>query len=120
MNKNKVTYKVFPEQGIVTAEISGCWYDAINIINERFMPNVTSALRIDLNNDNERFFMPKKFKAVAKCHPDDKFDEEVGKRVALNKLTDIYHRSLNTHLVNFMEAFYDCHLEIDSYLIKRV
>lgn len=119
MNKNRVIYSVFPEHKIVVAEIRGCELDAVNIVNGRFVPHATSALHVGVNYYDERFVMPYKFKGVAKCHEDDVFDVEVGKRIALNKLTETYHKSLNTHLWNYTKYLSDGVDNIVDYLEKR-
>lgn len=37
--------------------------------------------------------MPNVFEGVAKCHPDDTFDVDIGKRIALSRLLKWYHRA---------------------------
>ena len=105
MDNTRVEYKVIPEKRIVIANIYGTEHDAIDIFNGKFFANTTSALSIVReywNHDNGRFTMPRSFKAVARCHPEDVFDEEKGKKIALNKLSEKYNRSLDKHLANIM------------------
>lgn len=120
MNKSNVQYKVIPENGVVVATIYNTSFDAVDMINERFMQHATSSLYIKCRDyRDERFMMPNYFKAVAKCHDGDVFDENVGKRIALNKLTDAYHNSLNVHLFNYLTYISACADNIEEYLAKR-
>lgn len=120
MDKTKVQYKVIPENGVVVATIYNTSFDAVDMINERFMQHATSSLYIKCRDyRDERFMMPNYFKAVAKCNAEDTFDENVGKRIALNKLTDAYHNSLNVHLFNYLTYISACADNIEEYLTKR-
>ena len=104
MNHNRVTYKVIPEHRVVIAEINNTSSDAVREFNEKYLAHSTSSLWINVWHDDERFYMPHAFKAVARCHPDDEFDIEKGKRIALDRLADKYTKSLNKHLNNFIRA----------------
>lgn len=118
MNKERVTYKVFPEQRVVVAEIHECRFDAHHIINQ-LACNVISSLHVSLLRDDERFLMDHYFKATARCHPEDEFDVEIGKKIALKKLTEAYHRSLNKHVANYMKYLVTITDNINSFLAKK-
>lgn len=120
MNNTRVKYNVLPAVGIVTAEIEGCSFDAINMFNDRFMSNSTSSMKLQATKFDERFLMPFKFKAVARLHPDDKWDERIGKRVALDHLTEKYHWSLNKHLFNIAEYTFGPLSDLMGYLGERI
>ena len=116
MDTNRVQYKVIKEHGIVVAEIDCTKWDAIEEFNNRFLAHSTDSLKIDIAKWNdEHFVMPKAFKAVAKCHEDDVFDENIGKRIALNKLIDKYERSKNNKLAHIMIAFDKTLKAMDKY-----
>ena len=47
------------------------------------------------------------------------FDEEEGKRLALNRLADKYTKSLNKHLENILNAIDESLYELANHLYKR-
>ena len=119
MDNTRVDYKVMPEQGIVIAKIVGTSFDAMDAFNRKFLSTATSALDLNAYARDEKFHMPYAFKAVARCHPEDTFDENKGKRVALNKLSDKYNRSLDKHLANIMLALDKALKNMDLYFEGR-
>ena len=124
MNNNRVIFKVFPEHRIIKAEINDCMFDAINEFNRKFLAHSTSSLALSAchrrnQKFNEKFIMPDTFSVVVKCHPVDKFDEEKGKRLALNRLADKYTKSLNKHLENILNAIDESLVELAFHLYKR-
>ena len=118
MNKERVTYKVFPENRVVVAEIHGCRLDALHVVND-IINNTTSSIGVTANRLDERFIMDNYLKATARCHPEDEFDIEVGKKIALKKLTEAYHRSLNKHVANYMKYLVTITDNINSFLAKK-
>ena len=103
MNNNRVIFKVIPEHRIVKAEINDCEFDAISEFNRKFLAHSTSSLALStFYCRDEKFLMPNTFSVVVRCHPVDKFDEEKGKRLALDRLADKYTKSLNKHLDNIL------------------
>ena len=117
MNNNRVIFKVFPEHRVIKAEINDCEFDAIYEFNRRFLAHSTPSLTLSAcHRRNEKFIMPNTFSVVVRCHPDDKFDEEKGKRLALNRLADKYTKSLNKHLENILNAIDESLYELANYL----
>ena len=105
MNNNRVIFKVIPEHRIVKAEIDNCEFDAIFEFNRKFLAHSTSSLTFAPTNCcDERFMMRPTYSVVVRCHPDDEFDEEKGKRLALDRLADKYTKSLNKHLDNIFNS----------------
>ena len=103
MNNNRVIFKVFPEHRVIKAEINDCMFDAINEFNRKFLAHSTSSLALStFYCKGEKFLMPNTYSVVVRCHPDDEFDEEKGKRLALDRLADKYTKSLNKHLDNIL------------------
>ena len=119
MDNTRVEYKVIPEKGIVIAKIWGTNFDAIDAFNKKFLSTASSSLDLSVFGRNEKFHMPYTFKAVSRCHPEDIFDEEKGKRIALNKLSEKYNRSLDKHLANIMLALDKALKGIDHYFEGR-
>ena len=119
MDKTRVNYIVDEKNGVVVAEIDRCQYDAIAKLNSRFIPNTTSGITMLPSGEFSKFTMNKKYRAVAKKHPDDEWNETTGKREALNKLTDIYEAALNRRLALFMQKFDQIVGEVADYLSDK-
>ena len=105
MDVSRVEYLHFPVQGIVVAKIEGCAWDAVDEINNKFIQPSTSALFIDwkMGRKHAEFKMPHSFKAIARCHEEDEYDEKKGESIALKKLTDKYQSSLNKRFYLFLK-----------------
>ena len=120
MDKSRVRYSVDKDNGAVAAEIKYCDLDAMYFLNERIVSNVTSGFTINMPfNCDSKFAMNWKYKAVAKLHPGDEWDEERGKAVACNKLTESYHKGLNKRLAKYAHDFRRIADDIDRYLAKQ-
>lgn len=120
MNNRRVNYVVNEKNGIVAAEIKGCVYDAEAMINDRFIPCVTSGLTVSCSPyGNRKYDMNYKYRAVARLHPEDEWDENRGKVVATNKLTEAYHESMNKRLAKYADDFRKIADNIDQYLKDR-
>lgn len=115
MKHDYVKYNVIEDKRIVVAQISGIQYDAINVFNEKFMAHATSKLEMNAWRD-QKFFMPKSMKAVARCIPEDEFSVEEGKRIALKKLSEKYNNSLDRHLGHIAKAMQKCLDNMNEYL----
>lgn len=100
MDANKVEYKVFAEKGIVIATIRPDSYEVFDEFNHKYLAQATSGLELDtaMTRASVHFMMPKKIVAIAKCHPEDNFNEETGKRIAFKKLKNKLERSKNKRL----------------------
>ena len=120
MNNGRVKYIVNKNQGVVVAEIDQCKYDAEYMMNDRFIPDVTSSFTVSNTfNKTPRHNMNVKYKAVARLHPEDEWDEQRGKIVATNKLTESYHNSMNKRLARYAEDFRKIADNIEKYLKDR-
>lgn len=119
MNINRVKYVVIKDKGIVRAIISGCKYDAFDAFDKKFMSPSTHYLALCVNENHEKFIMPYQFSAVAKLHPEDEWNEETGKKIALKKLSEQYNRSLDKHLANMYDALSSATDKMKVYLEER-
>ena len=121
MDINRVEFQEIPSKGIVIARIRGTRYDAIDLINQKFVAHATSKILIECNDykDSNRYLMPASYKAVARCHPDDTYDFEMGKRIALNKLIDTYHSGLDRRFALFLEDMDKVLKNMDEYFEGR-
>lgn len=120
MDKTKVEYKVHPEHGIVVATINYCRNDAVEYFTKQFLMQATSQLMMETcyTWDVKKAAMPKSFKAVARCHAEDTFDEETGKRIALSKLTKKYHNALCKRIAYINESLIKATKLCEDYLEK--
>lgn len=48
-----------------------------------------------------KYLMPTKFRVKVKCHPDDVYSEEEGRKQAKRKLLNAYHKALDKRLDMF-------------------
>ena len=119
MDSRRVQYTVIKDKGIVRASIDCCCYDAIIEFNKRFMEHSTSSLGLDLCGIDSRFMMPCSFSVVAKLHPEDEWNEEEGKRIALRKLATKYNHSLDKHLLNMYNAMMKSMDKMYGYLVAH-
>lgn len=84
-----IKYNVDAEARTVTATLEGCHDDVVKTFNRRLGDTV-------FNKEDtfyKAFQIPDTFVGVAKCHPDDTFDEEKGKQLAKKRLFDNYHKT---------------------------
>ena len=122
MNNNRVKYIVVKDKGIVRAVISGCEFDALLAFNKKFMLPSTTCLALDItfgHESDEKFTMPHQFSAVARCHAEDEWDEEIGKKIALKKLSEKYNKSLDKHLANMFDTMISVMDKTSVYLGDR-
>lgn len=96
------------EKGVVVAIMNGCKTDAIDEIlkcnaNAHILFTIFNKNLVETDNlmVDERLFLPDTFVGVAHCHPEDEFNETVGKRIAVKKL----HKSYNKAKKNVIKDF---------------
>lgn len=118
MDYKRVGYIIDKGNNVVVAEIDGCLFDAEDMMNNRFIPSVTSGFQL-ANTGRNKFDMNRNYKAVAKLHPDDQWDEKRGKKIANDKLTEVYHQSMNKRLAKYAKDFRKIADNIDKYLEDR-
>lgn len=127
MDHSRVKYVVDEANRVIIAEINGVDYDAVDKLNRKIIPVVSSKLAVDLINlklwahpyASDEFLMPKKIRAVARCHPEDTWDVEKGKQIALKKLDEKYEAAINKRINNFATVLSGVVLAIDEYLEKK-
>lgn len=121
MDNDRVKFMVDRDNKVVVAEIKGCTFDALELVNRKFVSNTTSGIEINVGNlpRNPKFEMNTKYKAVARLRPGDEWDEERGKEIARNKLTEVYHNGVNKRLANYSTYLRKIADNIDAYLAKQ-
>ena len=53
---------------------------------------------------HEKYMMPSEFRVVVQCDENDKFDPEVGKKIAKKRILDRYYPSLDKRVNKFFDA----------------
>lgn len=115
MNNNRVHFQVFPESGVVKATIRNCRLDAIETFNNKFLAHSTSCLYMGVDKMDERYLMPHSFSAIAKCSPEDEFDVERGKLIAISRLSEKYEKALNKRLARYLMNLDKSLAKMDEY-----
>ena len=105
INGHEVEFYVNEENRIVTSTIKYCRYDVLNILRKEHDMNFCGFW--DMPKQFAKVELPVTLKSVAKCHPDDTFDPEVGKRVARKKLEAKYWEKIHKRMKILSEVFYD-------------
>lgn len=106
--KNQIEYKVYKDQGVVVAIAHGCTYDAINRFDTKFVKTTSAYLNISFGSlfspPDLRFYMPNTVRAVARLHPEDKWDENIGKEIAYKKLCNKYEQAIAKRMRNIFDV----------------
>ena len=106
--KNQIEYKVYKDQGVVVAIAHGCTYDAINRFDTKFVKTTSAYLNISFGSlfsiPDFRFYMPNTVRAVARLHPEDKWDENIGKEIAYKKLCNKYEQAIAKRMRNIFDV----------------
>ena len=82
MELSKVKFMVDEKNRVVTATIRDISSDAIKTFNKKFVIHAGNDFNLSIDSDKyQKFMMPDYLKVVVHCHPDDTFDEKIGKRI---------------------------------------
>ena len=96
-----IKYYCMPERGKIIGVLDGCENDIINKIDK---------LCVDTGFDfwpDERFVMPRSFKAEANVYEGDVYDEEVGKEIVRQKIMKRYYASHDKRMLLFKQVLND-------------
>ena len=97
IDKHNVEYIIDRDNRVVVATIENTAYDIERIIEKALFGNEGYTLHL-IKGANMQW----KMKAVAKCCPEDEFDEKIGIEVAYKKLREKYHRKCREALTRTM------------------
>lgn len=86
----KITYNIDKENRIITASMDECVFDAYDNLKKIGLD--ANLLLNFFNLGWTEFTMRRVYKGVAKCHPDDDWDEEKGKELAKARLLRKYYK----------------------------
>lgn len=101
--RDEATYKVNRKNNVCTAIISECALDALAEYYKQTQNNV-ALNRMDL------FLMDNTFVGIAKCSPEDEFDERVGKNLAFQRAYEKYlkqKRRVMFDIADYVEKWAD-------------
>lgn len=91
INGNEVSFYCNEENRIAKATIKDCEDDVFDGLKDDFGLDVDHGI---FTHTADRYLskveLPQTMSCVARCHPDDAFDEERGKRIAYKKLRKKY------------------------------
>ena len=94
MNSKDMEFKVYPDKGVVVCRLLNCEDVPIRRIakymNSRFIPISSKYLIDDV------------FVGIAKCAPEDTFNEECGKEIALAKAKRKRGRAINKAIQKYI------------------
>ena len=81
-----IYYEVDEEKGIVIARMTDCQYSAMKVLGKLGLELIKN-YNLNLN----KVMINKDYSGKAKCHPEDDFDLEIGKRIARNRMLKKYY-----------------------------
>lgn len=110
--KNELKFIINEEKRTVVAIATECELDAMKIIFKcdhptHILSTVTENIHCDCVEEDvfvvdEKLLMPYSFSAKAKCHPEDTFDVEEGKRIAIKRLHKKYNKAKKKILTDYL------------------
>ena len=109
-----IKYEVNVAERTVTATISGCQDDVKNRLSKNIPSKVFEAKDVQ-----KAMRISESYTAKAKCHPEDTYDEEVGKSVAKAKLLNKYNAA-RVKALNRVEVVLDRYPAVVSKETQRV
>ena len=90
-----VEFRVFKDKGVVVCRLLNC----AEIAKDR----IEKYTHITFKHWSTKYLIPDVFVGVAKCAPEDSFDEEVGKKIALTKAKARRCKAVNNMINKFIE-----------------
>ena len=103
-----IKYYTNPEKKMVIAVLKGTELDCINKI-EKVMGHTDWEFWA-----SERYMMPNCFRAVAKCAPEDVYNEEAGKALAKERVMRKYHKHFDLRWNKFKKQFAEINEKIQN------
>lgn len=103
INGREVEFYYNEENRIVVATIKYCAYDVLSTLYKNF------GLDFDSWSTSDRYIkkicLPVKMKCVARCHPDDDYNIDQGKKIAYKKLRKKYWKKYAKRMFNMSDIF---------------
>lgn len=92
-----IRYEVNEEKRTVVAVITDTYYDAI-LMADKMFKNTPFRTDFGYSHHMRKYYIKDTYVGIAKCNPDDEWDEEVGKELARQRV-------LRAHEVDVALAF---------------
>lgn len=99
----EIDYHVDEKNKVVVA--TAYFQNEIERIFEKKTGISTNELCFDLYTKFVRKYTARFTRVTARCHPDDTFDVEVGKKICRQKLKDKFYKQLNWCVSEFIEYY---------------
>ena len=94
---NDMKFKVDKERGVVVCALYNCRYIAVNRI-EKYCNDII----VPVDWMPEEYYIHDTYIGIAKCAPEDEFDEEYGKRLALTRAKVKRNRAINNTIQKYI------------------
>ncbi len=108
-------YYINEEKRTVVCIINSRPYDALDFVYK-------SGLNFNAREENRIRLLPTRFVGVAKCAPEDTYDEHIGKLIAFDRAKEKYDlafiRATDAMLDYKLGALHDCEQRLDKYIEK--
>ena len=104
-----IKYYVVPEDKKIIAVLQNCEWDALNKI-EKMWGN------FDCMMSSRKYMMKNQYRVVVKCHEDDTFDVEIGKKIAKDKLMKRYYKDFDARIQMFRNDLAKTLARVDEYI----
>lgn len=106
-----VAYYINEEDGVVAARIISDNSDALKVVRSIFdkayrADETNFPLEFALRNLTYANTLQDEYIGIARCSPEDRFDAEYGKRLALSRAQSEYHADMARLLFKFYDSLY--------------
>ena len=103
--KNDVEYRTNADKGVVVCKLHNCRFIALDRINKQSSLLMRLAFgNNDLTKLGEQLVIDEVYVGIAYCSPDDTFDENIGKKIALTKAKRKRCQAVNKVIKEFMNV----------------
>ena len=109
-------YYVNEEKRTVVCTIESSDWDAVDFFEKSYNQTIVS------NSVLKKAAMPRRFVGIAKCAPEDTFDEHIGRVIAFDrakyKYDHAFIKAVDELCISQRRAIEDCEQRIDKYVNK--
>lgn len=120
-NGGNIMYIVDEDNRIVNA-ILYCSYRDPQMLFDKVVKNYIKGNGngpVAVGWDNDKYYINDYYVGKAKCHPDDTFDVEFGKRLALARAKQKYQRAVNKSIYAMHKYVYKLYSTINDFSMKH-
>ena len=111
ISKNDVTYYVDEENSVIVCKLTGCAFIAADRI-KKYCMNDPDDYRVET-------LMQDSFIGKAKCAPEDDFNIEIGKQIALKRAKAKRKKAINRVIERFRKSLEHDLSMVDMYLLSK-